>query len=201
MHHLTHGRYVAALSTDIDYVAQLTSQLDAYRAQCQCEPSIPAPKDDSNAHRAFAHDGHECSATREPSESALSAERQSAPEDSASSSEPESPPEGAEVLEPLPSLAYFVGPAYAAPVPQKPPATPHYAVADVRTDLHAPAYGSRPAACAHQPLLVHRGPVWHRPRHRAYCLCPTMRRDEAAHGRFGAARLAHPAAPSAHGRR
>ncbi|WFC96412.1 hypothetical protein MBRA1_003069 [Malassezia brasiliensis] len=46
----------------LDYIEQLQTQLEAYRAQCQCEPSIPEPKGNSDEHVAFAHDGmHGCS--------------------------------------------------------------------------------------------------------------------------------------------
>lgn len=171
-----------------DYVEQLQAQLQAYRAQCQCEPSIPEPKGNSDEHVAFAHDGvHGCSSRRSSRTSSTSPELKPATETDAVPDDAalDDVPEADACAECMPPPPLVVSPGTPAVVPHW-----HCTVWDAPE-----AYA---ASCAHWhtpravPYAGHRDTVWHRPWHRAYCLCPTAGVKDARRRSLGAARLAHP---------
>ena len=171
-----------------DYVEQLQTQLEAYRAQCQCEPSIPEPKGNSDEHVAFAHDGiHGCSSRRTSRTSSTSPEPKQAADADAG---PDDPPlddvhEADACAECMPAPPLVVSSGAPAVLPHW-----HYTVWD--------APDAYTASCAHWhtpravPYAGHRDAVWHRPWHRAYCMCPTTGAKDARHRSLGAARLVHP---------
>lgn len=180
-----------------DYVSQLQTQLEAYRAQCQCEPSIPTPAPDGDAHADIAHDDkHQCVAPSGSETESLSLSPKSE-----SHEEPSTPrrpsPEPAELACDDDTCIADEPPKYEWPVYAVPPWDGRALEVWPRA-CYAPPW---PRPCIHRPRPLHRHEVWHRDAHRSYCLCPPGPwHDEPRRAHRCAARLDFPKR-AAHGRR